>query len=404
MSSFDTYMYRCEQEHNHRLLDDRNQRLAAILASPGPLGPNHPAHRSPHPAECPSNPTSTPLLRLPTELHLEIFSHIRAKEDVCEAPNPVCRKFYGVYYDEDYEEYDEYEDEDEDEDENEDGDGDGDEVEDRAEDEAEDIDHVGDEDGDGMNHHVHGDDEAHGSSSDHDRDLVQPQIDEKQQTHVGVDEEPQVWLWTVLALRGTSRFFRHVLPALTHMELLQLEVTLRAASRTLLACRYCLRLRPARHFSRTQNKQYRVPLDALLNDSHMGFKSFEKRGKRMCLDCGFAQVMNPSIEIEKSRYPRGADVIVDGVDGHGERWVWCWWCGILKKGDDAGTLATSGIACKVSEVKAACEGSCLQCCIDHGCTGSCVVAERRRRRAAAAAEEEEEPSHVAVQDKQIEVQ
>lgn len=183
-----------------------------------------------------------------------------------------------------------------------------------------------------------------------------------------VRDRGSTWLWTILALRGASRFFRHFLPPLTHMELLELETTLRATSKSLLACRYCLRLRPARRFSHTQVRQYAVSLETLFAETGMTFKSPKRRGKRFCADCGFVEAVGSRVELEKRRYQRGVEDMV-GEEG---RWVWCWWCDTLKKGKDAGELG-----------KHTCRGSCTACCREHECKGACVVEEQERRRAIA---------------------
>lgn len=179
------------------------------------------------------------------------------------------------------------------------------------------------------------------------------------------EEDAHEWLWTVLALRGVSRFFRHSIRPVSHMELLQLEMTLRATSRKLLACRYCVQLRSAHRFADSQIRRYGVSLDTLFAESGIAFKSPAKRGKRFCADCGFAQAIDPNLELEKSRYQKGTDVVV----GEDERWVWCWWCSTLKKGKDAGELR-----------KDACRGSCATCCREHECKGRCVFEEQERRR------------------------
>ncbi|OAG08568.1 uncharacterized protein CC84DRAFT_1162497 [Paraphaeosphaeria sporulosa] len=262
-------------------IDTKNQRIAALLVPPGPLGPFHPAHRYvPHPAETPLQST-TPLLRFPTELHLEIFGHIRADGDTFEDTRLMSES--------------------------------------RAK-------------------QVFGD--------------------------------PHAWLWTVLALRGTSRLFRYMLPPLTHDELLDLELTLRATSRGLQACRYCLCLRHTSHFSHAQTRQRGVPIDAVLGWAGYSVKSREKRAKRFCVDCGFAKAINPELDIGKVRYGKGSDVVVG--ESEGERWVWCWWCEKLKRGKEAGMLG-----------KEACTGSCVSCCEKRACKGACVREEQDRRRTAA---------------------
>jgi hypothetical protein len=254
------------QRQARQQIDTKNQRIAAVLVPPGPLGPFHPAHRYiTHPAEAPLRMSSTPLLRLATELHLEIFSYIRAHEDD-----------FG---------------------------------------------------------------------------------------------EPHAWLWAVLALRGASRFFRNMLPPLTHDELLDLELTMRATSRGLQACRYCLRLRHMRHFSQAQTRNRGVPIDGVLGWAGNSVKSSQKRMKRFCVECGFAKTMDPGIEVGNGRYGIGSEVVV-GV-GEGERWVWCWWCRRLKKGEDAGTLG-----------EGVCAGSCVACCTQHECIGGCVREEQAKRKAA----------------------
>jgi hypothetical protein len=257
------------QAHARAQVDTKNQRIATVLIPPGPIGPYHPAHRYiPHPAEAPLSMSSTPLLCLPTELHLEIFSYIRADEDV-----------FG---------------------------------------------------------------------------------------------EPHAWLWTVLALRGASRFFRHMLPPLTHDELLDLELTLRATSRGLQACRYCLRLLHTDRFSQVQTRNRGVPIDGVLGWAGISVKSKEKRMKRFCVDCGFTKAVNPVLDIGKSRYGVGTEIIVG--EGEGERWVWCWWCRELKKGEEAGILG-----------EGACRGSCVACCTQHECRGSCLREEHEKRKAEAEA-------------------
>ncbi|KAF2451784.1 hypothetical protein P171DRAFT_426241 [Karstenula rhodostoma CBS 690.94] len=264
MISYNSYKYWHSWQNEH--IHTKNQRIAAVLVPPGPIGPLHPAHRHiPHPAETPLGST-TPFLRLPTELHLEIFSHIRADEDVF--------------------------------------------------------------------------------------------------------DDPHAWLWAVLALRGASRLFRYMLPPLTHDELLELELTLRATSRGLQACRYCLCLRHTNHFSHAQAWQRGVPMDAVLGWAGFSVKSVEKRAKRFCVDCGFAKAMDPTLEIDKTRYGKGSEVMVG--EGEGERWVWCWWCEGMKKGEEAGILGEE-----------ACTGSCAACCHQHGCEGACLREEQERRRAAA---------------------
>lgn len=183
--------------------------------------------------------------------------------------------------------------------------------------------------------------------------------------------DPHACLWTVLALRGTSRLFRYILPPLTHDEVLDLELTIRATSKSLQACRYCICLRHTSHFAHTQTQQRGVPINAVLGWAGFTVRSREKRAKRFCVDCGFARALDPTLNIGKVRYGKGSDVVVDVGEGESERWVWCWWCDKLKKGEEAGIIG-----------KGACSGSCVACCNQHGCRGSCLRIEQERRKAA----------------------
>lgn len=251
-------------------IDQRNQRLAAILIPPGPIGPLHQAHSHiPHPAETPLRNSSSPLLRLPTELMLEIFGYIQAERCVHE---------------------------------------------------------------------------------DHDENQ---------------DEIQDPCLWAILALRGTCGVFRDMIPPLTHEELLDLEVTLRAQTQGLHACVCCLLL--LRHQEEFSQAQVRIQNRgvAIGACSWQLLRLITSGIKRFCLDCGFAAAIDPSLERGKAGYAKGSDV----VTFWGERWVWCWWCDQLKKGEEAGVVGKRG-----------CRPSCAACCADHGCTGGCALLDRDKRR------------------------
>lgn len=61
-------------------------------------------------------------------------------------------------------------------------------------------------------------------------------------------------------------------------------------------------------------------------------------------------------------YKKGERVVTLAWGAKVEHWVWCLWCGELKKGDEAGELHVD-----------ACQGSCWACCAEARCGERCSV-------------------------------
>lgn len=137
--------------------------------------------------------------------------------------------------------------------------------------------------------------------------------------------------WSIISIRCTNRFLRSLTPPLTYDELMECE-NVYAIENGLRACRYCLFMRPKEHFAKK-----------MLNPN--------RRYKRFCLDCGFARYYHPGKRIDGMRYMRGTEVRVLGKRWN--RWVWCMYCGKLKKGFAAGARVHPG--------------ACEKCCEEEKC-------------------------------------
>lgn len=123
-------------------------------------------------------------------------------------------------------------------------------------------------------------------------------------------------------LKRSCVYFYNLIPSLSHAELLEAESTEFAVSRNLYACRYCRRLRPAKHFA-----------DRMLCRGR-GRRGQDAR-RRFCIQCGLA----PRGECGEARYGRGAEIWIQGVlyvvckdcrrfaQGRpGLDTPRCWWC------------------------------------------------------------------------------
>ncbi|KAF5860976.1 hypothetical protein ETB97_000886 [Aspergillus alliaceus] len=77
----------------------------------------------------------------------------------------------------------------------------------------------------------------------------------------------------IIHLKLTCAYFNHLIPPLSHRELLDAELTDFAWDHDLYACRYCLRFRPAAKFAdrMLRRRRRRCGRDAV---------------KRFCVDCG----------------------------------------------------------------------------------------------------------------------
>lgn len=101
---------------------------------------------------------------------------------------------------------------------------------------------------------------------------------------------------SLLQLRLTSAYFHHLIPRLSHDQLLQAESTDWARHRDLYACRYCLRLRPVGCFANRMLRRRR---------SRAGRDS----GKRFCVECG----LRPRQGTGTARYGPGAQITIQGA-------------------------------------------------------------------------------------------
>jgi hypothetical protein len=136
----------------------------------------------------------------------------------------------------------------------------------------------------------------------------------------------------LLQLRRTNRYFHNLIPPPTHTDLLALEKVHCKNSRY--ACKFCLRLRPARASAPSMLKGKTGP-------------NGQYRERRFCADCGFdTKVLRTS-----QRYSPGTRVCVGQVD-----WVWCNHCRLVKKGERASPCA-----------KSVCYGMCAACYDTTGC-------------------------------------
>ncbi|KAI9374710.1 hypothetical protein BJX61DRAFT_540514 [Aspergillus egyptiacus] len=127
------------------------------------------------------------------------------------------------------------------------------------------------------------------------------------------------------SLKLTCTYFHALIPPLTHPQLLSAELTDLATGKSLYACRYCLRLRPAERFADRMLKRRRG-----------------KRGKhaarRFCVECGLMPRGAAGDRDERgatgvdgrsggdvkgeARYGAGARIVVGGVG-----YVVCMECG-----------------------------------------------------------------------------
>jgi hypothetical protein len=132
----------------------------------------------------------------------------------------------------------------------------------------------------------------------------------------------------LLQLRRTNHYFRGLVPRPTHDDLLSLEWALSKYS--VYACQFCRYLRPGNKFAAAMLK---------------GPKGINgaSRYKRFCADCGF----DTTVVGKSQRYCPGTRACVGGVD-----WVWCKYCKIVKKGEEA---------------EAMCVGLCRACYGRWGC-------------------------------------
>jgi hypothetical protein len=132
----------------------------------------------------------------------------------------------------------------------------------------------------------------------------------------------------LLQLRQTNRYFHDLVPPPTHDELLSLELAL--FNYSVYACKFCPYLQPRNKFA------------SKMLEGKTGVNG-GSRYKRFCADCGF----DTTVVGQSQRYCPGTRACVDGVD-----WVWCKYCKIVKKGDEA---------------EAMCVGSCRACYGSWGC-------------------------------------
>ncbi|KAB8232465.1 hypothetical protein BDV23DRAFT_39964 [Aspergillus alliaceus] len=97
----------------------------------------------------------------------------------------------------------------------------------------------------------------------------------------------------IIHLKLTCAYFNHLIPPLSHRELLDAELTDFAWDHDLYACRYCLRFRPAAKFAdrMLRRRRRRCGRDAV---------------KRFCVDCGLMPRRGAA------RYGPGAHIRIQG--------------------------------------------------------------------------------------------
>jgi hypothetical protein len=139
------------------------------------------------------------------------------------------------------------------------------------------------------------------------------------------------WPLSLLNLRRANRYFHALIPPPTHATLLLFEQERWARARPLYACRYCVRLRPKRHFA-----------DAMLK-GRTGVNGKEPE-KRFCVDCGFGHALLEPGAGRQSRYSPGTEVVVAG-----QTWVWCKGCLQVKMGGEAKGCAGCCAPCHYAE-------------------------------------------------------
>ncbi|KAJ5671321.1 hypothetical protein N7507_000448 [Penicillium longicatenatum] len=100
-------------------------------------------------------------------------------------------------------------------------------------------------------------------------------------------------IYDVLKLRLTCAYLFDQIPRASHTQLLQAETTEWARHKGIYACRYCLRLRPAREFADRMLRRRR---------SRSGADS----DKRFCIECG----LKPREGM--ARYGPGAQIAIQG--------------------------------------------------------------------------------------------
>ncbi|KAL2869243.1 F-box domain protein [Aspergillus lucknowensis] len=97
-------------------------------------------------------------------------------------------------------------------------------------------------------------------------------------------------------LKVTCSYFYHLIPPMSHEELLEAECTAFAIDKDLYACRYCLRLRSGGRFADRMLRRRRG-------------RRGRHAGRRFCVQCG----LKPRGDSGEARYGPGAQVVMMGT-------------------------------------------------------------------------------------------
>jgi len=122
-----------------------------------------------------------------------------------------------------------------------------------------------------------------------------------------------------ICLRLTNRYFYSAIPAADYTTLERIELSSPVRQKGLLACKYCLRLRPMSAFA----------ISMIWRDVFG-----TKHRQRFCADCGFSRT---STDQEDQCTP-GTEVMMGGMNG--PRWLWCTVWDKVRKNDtlESGTV------------------------------------------------------------------